>query len=85
MSMGYRKRLTTRWNLIEERRKRGLTPEDVADALHYSAGTIRMAENGRRYSGRLYKSGREFWQKVSDFYGKPIDYLMKQGKEIEDD
>ena len=81
--MGYRKRLPTRWNLIKEREQRGMKPEDVGKALHYSAGTIQAAENGIRYSNRLYKSGREFWQKVSDFYGKPIDYLMKQGKEIE--
>lgn len=80
--MGYRKRLPTRWNLIKEREMRGLTPEDVGKALHYSAGTIRAAENGRRYNGKLYKSGKEFWVKISAFYDKPIEYLMKQGKEI---
>lgn len=82
--MGYRKRLTTRWNLIAEREARGWTPEKVAELTHYSSGTIRMAENGLRYSGRLYKSGKEFWNTMSELYDKPIEYLRKQGKEIEE-
>ena len=82
--MGYRKRLTTRWNLIAEREARGWSPSDVAKLTHYCEGTIRAAENGRRYSGRLYKSGIAFWNTMSELYGKPVDYLRMQGKEIEE-
>lgn len=70
----------SRWFMIEARKAKGLTVEDVAKIFNYSVGTIRHIENGQLYKGKLYKAGREFFEKASEFYDVPIDKLMQRGR-----
>lgn len=70
----------SRFYMIEAREAKGLTVEDVAKIFNYSVGTIRHIENGRSYKGKLYKAGREFFEKASEFYDMPIEKLMQRGR-----
>lgn len=78
--MGKRRSENSRFYMIEAREAKGLTVYDVAKIFNYSVGTIRNIENGHIYKGKLYKAGREFFEKAAEFYGMPIEKLMQRGR-----
>lgn len=71
---------SSRFYMIEAREAKGLTVYDVARIFNYSVATIKSIENGQRYKGKLYKAGREFFEKAAEFYDMPIEKLMQRGR-----
>ena len=69
-----------RYRFREERRKRGLSIEELADEVHYSKAAIQQAESGKRYDGRNKSITREaFWDVMSEYFNIPKEELMKIG------
>lgn len=69
-----------RYRFREERRKRGLSIEKLAEEVHYSKAAIQQAESGKRYDGRNKSITREaFWDVMSEYFNTPKEELMKIG------
>lgn len=64
--------------LKEVRKKKGLSLQQVADAVGLGNNTISRYETGKR-EPRL-----EMWQKLADIYGVSVPYLQGIDKEIYD-
>ena len=66
-------------NRIKEvRKKKGLSLQQVADAVGVGNNTISRYETGKR------EPKLEMWQKLADIYGVSVPYLQGIDKEIYD-
>lgn len=69
-----------RYRMREERLKRGLSIEKLADEVHYSKVAIQQAESGKRYAGKNRSVTRDaFWDALSEYFNTPKEELMKIG------
>lgn len=64
--------------LKEIRKKKGLSLQQVADAVGLGNNTISRYETGKR------EPKLEMWQKLADIYGVSVPYLQGIDKEIYD-
>ena len=69
-----------RYRFREERLKRGLSIQKLADEVHYSFAVIQQAESGKRYAGKNRSVTRDaFWDVMSEYFNTPKEELMKIG------